>query len=413
MREEFNKRKQKGGIMPISTTLPHEQQETIIRLYGMFERKPDTAGLAYWYTQAERGMSLLDMAAQFAANPEWVAHYGSLTAEQLVTVMYEVVLGRVPDLAGKHYWVEQVSGGLSVAELVIGFTQSPEFVVRAAAGVERTFYDVAHDIEPAGPPPPPFVPPHLVGTQADIAALELSQLVYGTTPANADAYTQNVSAFQVAFTARDGHAKSAWMDLGQAMQAANPTNTLFAGEDTAFITAVYQSVYGGTPSASILANWENTLSQFEQTIGSNARGALLGAIAYEAEVSGHSVLSGAAHTVAEVNNFINWGVSLLDQHPQVVTETVTVTDTVTITETVEVPSPHVISFGSDQLIDTSALNAGGTTSVLGTPTRMVGGFDQTDSSQFGLQVVQGGSELVPTSFSWSGTTADAGVTGTG
>ena len=396
--------------MSISTTLSHSEQAAIIRLYGTFERKPDTDGLAYWYTQAEHGMSLHDIAVQFVAHPEWNMLYGSLTPGELLREMYHVFLGRAPDPGGFDWWLGKLENGLSHANLILGFTQSQEYVERAAAGVEQTLFAIAHDIEPTGNLVPPYVSPEVLGTEAGVAVLELSQLVSGTTPDDADMYAQYISAFQAALTAHAGNAEAAWTDFGQAVHAADPTNAFFAGTDVSFVTNLHQSVYGSAPSAAVLSGWMSMLSEFEQTIGPNARGALLGVIAYTAEKAGTNVLSSAAHTVLEVNDFVNWGVSLLDQHPQVVVETVTVTDTVTVTETVEVPSPHVISFGSDQIIDTSALNAGGTASVLGTPTRMVGGFDQTDSSQFGLQVVQGGSELVPTSFSWSGTTAYAELT---
>src|SRR3989344_7599677 len=88
--------------------------------------------------------------------------YGSLTPGELLREMYHVFLGRDPDPGGFDWWLGKLENGLSHANLILGFTQSQEYVERAAAGVEQTLYAIANNIEPTGHLVPPYVSPEVL-----------------------------------------------------------------------------------------------------------------------------------------------------------------------------------------------------------------------------------------------------------
>jgi hypothetical protein len=98
------------------------------RLYqAAFDRKPDVSGLDYWYQKMNSGMALTDVAAGFINSAEFKALYGSNPSnEQFVTLLYDNVLHRVPDAGGYAYWTDQLAGGMTKEQVLIGFSESTE-----------------------------------------------------------------------------------------------------------------------------------------------------------------------------------------------------------------------------------------------------------------------------------------------
>ncbi len=102
---------------------------SIERLYGaVFGRSPDQAGFDYWVGVYVGGTPLRSIATEFMVSPEWTSTYGSLDNAEFVRVIYANVLGREPDQAGYDYWLGLVNGGLSRTNLLLGFSESPEYV---------------------------------------------------------------------------------------------------------------------------------------------------------------------------------------------------------------------------------------------------------------------------------------------
>lgn len=69
----------------------------------------DTAGLNFWIDRVEDGLSERALARAFLASPEFEASFGdvdALTEEELVTRLYQNVLGRDPDADGFAFWVD-------------------------------------------------------------------------------------------------------------------------------------------------------------------------------------------------------------------------------------------------------------------------------------------------------------------
>ncbi len=118
--------------------------DSVVRLYrAVFLREPDAAGLDYWVGLYAGGTPLPRIADEFMVSAEWQAVYGTLDDPDFVRVIYGNVLGRDPDPDGYQYWLGLVSAGLARNGLLLGFSESAEFV--ALTGTSP----------PVAPPPPP------------------------------------------------------------------------------------------------------------------------------------------------------------------------------------------------------------------------------------------------------------------
>lgn len=107
-----------------------------IRLYSAyFLRNPDHSGLSFWIEKRQAGWSIERISTEFAAAPEFVQRYGSLDDGQFIDLVYRNVLDRRPDQAGRSHWVSQLGRGYGRGRLMIGFSESPEYVESTAASV--------------------------------------------------------------------------------------------------------------------------------------------------------------------------------------------------------------------------------------------------------------------------------------
>jgi hypothetical protein len=85
----------------------------VYRVYkAVFNRDPmtgDTAGLGYWIEQADAGMNVVELSARFIDSNEFRSTYGTNSANDVfISRVYENVLGRAPDPAGKAWWLDQL-----------------------------------------------------------------------------------------------------------------------------------------------------------------------------------------------------------------------------------------------------------------------------------------------------------------
>jgi hypothetical protein len=101
----------------------------IVRLYrAFFLRLPDQAGLGYWVGQARAGVPLESIAGSFAQSVEFRNRYGAVSNAQFVGLVYGNVLGRAADPGGASYWTGLLDGGMARGQVMVGFSESPEFV---------------------------------------------------------------------------------------------------------------------------------------------------------------------------------------------------------------------------------------------------------------------------------------------
>jgi len=99
------------------------------RLYRVaFNRIPDEVGLAWWESQLNSGMTLVEMAARSMDSDEFRAKYGSaVTNRQFMTLLYQNGLRREPDEAGLVWWDNELTTGAKVkTEVLVGFSESEE-----------------------------------------------------------------------------------------------------------------------------------------------------------------------------------------------------------------------------------------------------------------------------------------------
>ena len=99
------------------------------RLYfSFFNRIPDYAGLLFQVAALRSGQPLGAVAQNFYNSPEFTDTYGTLTNDQYITLVYQNVLGRAPDAAGYDYYKTRLDAGtLTKGQMMIGFSESPEF----------------------------------------------------------------------------------------------------------------------------------------------------------------------------------------------------------------------------------------------------------------------------------------------
>ena len=109
----------------------------VARLYDtVLGRLPDSSGLAAWTNALEGGTSLQTVASGFVGSQEFQSVYGSLNNSDFVTLLYHNVLHRDPDTAGLNSWVAALNGGESRAQVVIGFSESPEHIGNLAPHID-------------------------------------------------------------------------------------------------------------------------------------------------------------------------------------------------------------------------------------------------------------------------------------
>ncbi len=120
-------------VIGVSTSAirPMELDGQVGRLYfAFFGREPDAAGMAFWLGRRARGESIEAIANQFATSPEFQALVGEPDDGLFVDAVYDSVLGRPADADGRAFWINQLATGTSRGELMIRFSETPEFVVR-------------------------------------------------------------------------------------------------------------------------------------------------------------------------------------------------------------------------------------------------------------------------------------------
>lgn len=98
------------------------------RMYQtVFDRAPDKEGLGFWAAHQQQGLTLESMAAGFMNSPEFIGRYGRDPAnEEFVANLYRNVLHREGEAQGMAYHIANLERGMSKANVVVGFSESPE-----------------------------------------------------------------------------------------------------------------------------------------------------------------------------------------------------------------------------------------------------------------------------------------------
>jgi Ca2+-binding RTX toxin-like protein len=99
-----------------------------MRLYdATLDRLPDQAGLEFQARALSSGsLTLVQLAANFVASPEFQARYGALSNQAFVEQLYRFCLNREGDAPGIAAQVNALNTGTSRAQLVVNFSESAE-----------------------------------------------------------------------------------------------------------------------------------------------------------------------------------------------------------------------------------------------------------------------------------------------
>jgi hypothetical protein len=73
----------------------------------------------------------------FVGSAEFQSVYGALNDHDFVTLLYHNVLHRDPDAGGLTNWVNALAGGETRAQVVIGFSESPEHIGNMAPYIDN------------------------------------------------------------------------------------------------------------------------------------------------------------------------------------------------------------------------------------------------------------------------------------
>lgn len=119
------------------------QALVVYRLYqATLDRAPDAAGQASWTDALASGAkTLLQVAAGFEGSLEFQKVYGALNNAAFVELMYQNVLNRAADSAGLASWTSKLDGGMSRAQVIVGFSESAEFTKATNAAATKFTLD--------------------------------------------------------------------------------------------------------------------------------------------------------------------------------------------------------------------------------------------------------------------------------
>ncbi|MBR9830306.1 MAG: DUF4214 domain-containing protein [Oceanospirillales bacterium] len=122
-------------------------RDEVIDLALLYEaglnRRPDDAGLNYWVDRLEAGTSMTAIAQGFLYSPEFGGYPEQYS--DYITQLYFNVLDRVPESSGQRYWETQMAFGMSAAEVLLRFADSPENQQQAESWLPQLQQDSVGD----------------------------------------------------------------------------------------------------------------------------------------------------------------------------------------------------------------------------------------------------------------------------
>ena len=130
------------GPAPANFVRPLPLDAQILRLYtAHFLRNPDEAGFYHWREARANGLSPESIAQSFSTSPEFISRYGNLNNAQFVNLVYANVLNRSPDAEGYSHWLNLLNNGLSRGTMMLGFSDSTEYIIRTETVAPNTSQD--------------------------------------------------------------------------------------------------------------------------------------------------------------------------------------------------------------------------------------------------------------------------------
>ena len=175
-----------GLAAAMAATPEAEIAQQVVRYYmGALGRVPAGNEIQFYINVVEAGLTAdqlaqgasavsgtewAQIAAYFAASPEFTTDFGLTTAgqvdssneAQVIFAFYANILGRVPNAAEVTYYQTLLNSGTSVSTLVQYFTTSPEYQSTVDANIAKALGDYGTDVVGGTTPPSiPLTPPGL------------------------------------------------------------------------------------------------------------------------------------------------------------------------------------------------------------------------------------------------------------
>ncbi|WP_417660023.1 DUF4347 domain-containing protein [Pseudidiomarina sp.] len=102
-------------------------------------RQADLDGIQYWARQVDEGSDPGDVALRFLDSAEAGKALSSGDTSATLNALYEGLLGRAADVAGKAYWVDRLESGMTLHDLAAGFMESSEMQTQNPTATEWSF----------------------------------------------------------------------------------------------------------------------------------------------------------------------------------------------------------------------------------------------------------------------------------
>ncbi|MFY0680385.1 MAG: DUF4214 domain-containing protein [Thalassovita sp.] len=126
---EFINNTQADANSFMASQTPAPWSDEVYRVYrATLNRDPDEGGFLDWVVSLGSGTELETVVNGFVASREFQITYGALDDGDFVELLYQNVLSRASDAGGRQDWLDRMSGGDSRESVVLGFSQSLEFI---------------------------------------------------------------------------------------------------------------------------------------------------------------------------------------------------------------------------------------------------------------------------------------------
>jgi hypothetical protein len=130
------------NLASVAMSLTHDTNSEASFVAGIYQeyvgRAPDLAGLDYWIGRMKSSMTDEQVEAAFTSTPEYVQVHGP-SDTGWVSAMYQDVLGRAADAAGLQYWTSQLQAGVSHYQVALGLADSAEHEALVIGNDYQTF----------------------------------------------------------------------------------------------------------------------------------------------------------------------------------------------------------------------------------------------------------------------------------
>jgi hypothetical protein len=130
---------QENETKTISTAGDVDNAEAYRLYQAALDRAPDASGLSYWSSTLANGVTPTQVAQNFISSAEFLQDYGTLSASDFVSTLYQNVLHRAADPTGLQYWTNALQQGASEASVLVGFSDSLENRVNTASATHANW----------------------------------------------------------------------------------------------------------------------------------------------------------------------------------------------------------------------------------------------------------------------------------